>query len=782
MLIVFGVGRRSDIYAQVSVDSLFAQVVERSASASITENLDALKDILKQHPDYAPAHHEMAKLYMVQNTPQSRLRAKRALERAIRLDRNNVAYQITIGDLLRAQGFRSKANAQFEKIYNTYPDNAKAAYEIGHHAVKQFYHYQDMGRAFIHSAQEDLERAIVHLKRSIELNPKFQEPYYLLGILYDDQKRFGELVKLSNRLLNHRPNDKDAWLFKGLGLQKQRVFSEANEAYQEALARMDIGERKIMESVDLVIDEDKQKLFKKTGENLTPAGWQDAPEHDAFWRERDPLFLTSFNERRMAHYGRLAYANLHFSQPSKGVEGWQTDMGETYIRFGAPMRKKTVRPQIIAPRSPGDYMTVYTHREHWFYEDFMLTFQNWDGVDGWHFSTVDIARSIYDKMGSDKPSPLMIPTTEKLATEVFQEIPSRYIDPYRFAKYSVPHQLVSFKEGDSVRVELSYVLPRHKLLASAKSGVVDLENGIFLFDNQWQSVYRNVEEVRLDLKKIQNRPDVDSLQQNHLISMQTLKVKPGDYRVVVEARSRNTGTIGTVRQPYQFAFSDKALSASGMLLASQIEPIIPFPEGREDLRIVPNPMRTFYRHDPVYIYLEIYNLERNEFGQTRYEITYQLESPNKKGIDPSLFVAVDLSQKQGAVEIEALERESVITLTDREESEDDNESPDDNQTRGPRRPEPISSGQVEPPPVQYQVKYVLPKSRLSEAFSKLAENGVDMRRSITAQYVGRKENDFIFLQIDVAQVPVGIHQLVLTIKDLQTQQSVQRETLFRVLK
>jgi len=754
--------------AQNDVDSLFATV---AATADDPEAyLKALKDLVKAHPEYAPAYHEIAKLYMAQGTPQSRQNAKRAIEKTLRLDTDNVTYQMTLGDLLWAQGFRSKAEAQFKKIYNRYPDNAEAAYMIGQQKVKQFYHYQDMGRAFKYLAQEDLKKAILHLNRSIELNPKFRDPYYLLGVLYFDQRQPDRLVALSDQLLQRDPDDKDAYLFKGLGLQTQGFFEEAYEAYKAALARMNSEERAQMESVEWVVDEDERGLVNGT----------DNSEREKFWQQQDPLFLTSFNERRMAHYGRIAYANLHFSRPSKGIGGWQTDMGKTYIRFGSPIRKQTIRPYIFVPEKPTEII-VHTHREHWFYEGFKLTFQNWDGLDGWYFATVDVAA-----LGGE------VPTTDRLATEVFKKTPSRYVDPYIPLKYSIPYQLVRFKEADSIRVELSYAVPTNKLLTSENSSIVDLEDGLFLFDEHWQPVYRNVQDVSLDLSKIYHS-DIDSLRQNNLLSMRTLKVKPGDYQVIVEARSRNTGTIGTVRQPNQFTLVDQKFSASDLLLARQIEPLIPFPEGRKDLRIMPNPMRTFYRHDPVYIYLEVYNLKRDDFGQTRYEITYQLTPPKDKDIDPTLFLAVDYTSKQGMVEIEAQQKNRELGIDDRGRSdpipgadsvgdEEGKEQPENIEAKPDQAIDQILKGESQKSAaIQYQVKYVLPKSQLSEEFSKLAKNGIDITRSISAEYEGRSENDFTFLQIDVAQVPVGFYQLVVVIRDLQTGESLRRKTLFRVI-
>jgi len=61
--------------------------------------------------------------------------------------------------------------------------------------------------------------------------------------------------------------------------------------------------------------EEKQKLFVE------------------FWKKRDPNPNTPRNERMEQYYGRVEYANKHFSH---FMEGWRTDMGMVYITFGPP--------------------------------------------------------------------------------------------------------------------------------------------------------------------------------------------------------------------------------------------------------------------------------------------------------------------------------------------------------------------------------------------------------------------------------------------------------------
>ena len=63
----------------------------------------------------------------------------------------------------------------------------------------------------------------------------------------------------------------------------------------------------------------------------------------------------------MAHYGRVAYTNLRFSEPSRDVEGWRTDAGRAHIKFGRPVRRVAIYQSLA---------------ESWYYEGFGLSFRN----------------------------------------------------------------------------------------------------------------------------------------------------------------------------------------------------------------------------------------------------------------------------------------------------------------------------------------------------------------------------------------------------------------------
>ena len=57
-------------------DSLYRQAVSRLATAPPEESIQAFQTVLKTDWDHAPAHHELAKLYLETGTVAGRMRAK----------------------------------------------------------------------------------------------------------------------------------------------------------------------------------------------------------------------------------------------------------------------------------------------------------------------------------------------------------------------------------------------------------------------------------------------------------------------------------------------------------------------------------------------------------------------------------------------------------------------------------------------------------------------------------------------------------------------------------
>jgi GWxTD domain-containing protein len=75
-------------------------------------------------------------------------------------------------------------------------------------------------------------------------------------------------------------------------------------------------DREIADMRNAATDEERLRLFQ------------------AFWANRDPSPGTRRNERMEEYYARVAYANERYGRLRD--QGWSTDRGEVYIRFGEP--------------------------------------------------------------------------------------------------------------------------------------------------------------------------------------------------------------------------------------------------------------------------------------------------------------------------------------------------------------------------------------------------------------------------------------------------------------
>ena len=725
--------------------SLYQTALTRVGSVTLQESLEAFGEVLKVDRDHAPAHYEIAKLYMSLDTPMDRQSARKSLDEAIRLEPGNGDFQLMLGELLGKQGLWLKAERHYEKVCETHPERlAEAAYRVGFFSMQAFLKYINLEHVDIvagggpptyhlfrweEHATRDREKALAFLVKSIVADPKNRDAYYDLGLIHYESKNPEGLVKASKLCMDQYPEDKDALLYSGLGYQGMGKWEVAYRYFMRALERMSTEERVLMESVDMIASQDEQSELAVT--STTRNGWMDGRKRSRFWRKRDPLYLTPFSERRMEHYGRVAYANLRYGQRLKGIPGWKTDRGKAHIKFGRALNKKATRLELSGgvDELEGEFSRVIKGGdEEWYYEGFSISFVNSDGLDSWRFDT--------------RPGRIS-------GRYTFNNEPSHYLDPFRLRKYRIPYQVACFKDGDGYRVELAYALPRYNVSASdADSGFV-LENGVFVFDEDWDEVYRKRSDLNLRWPELtpSGYPAADSLRNSHVVFQLAFRVPSGTHHLIGEVRDRDRGSIGTFREERGFATVDSSLAMSDLLLATQIETGSPFPEKRSHLNVVANPLRTYHRSEPAFIYLEVYNLKRDEYGRTAYEISYRIGRLGKEEIDPYLFMAQRLpgeGEASNVAQVNVTRNEKLeITLV-----EEAREPEDDEQAR-----------------------------RIRE----MARSGEGAETTVTSRYEGSRKDDFTYLQIDLSHVPVGVHRLSVRVRDTKTGQTATREELFRVI-
>ena len=113
----------------------------------------------------------------------------------------------------------------------------------------------------------------------------------------------------------------------------------------------------------------------------------------------------------------------------------------------------------------------------------------------------------------------------------------------------------------------------------------------------------------------------------------SIDVPPGDYLLDVRLRNVADGRAGSHRWRLRVApYPPDSLRLSDIQLASKVtERGDPDKFTKNGLQVVPMPIRLYTRGKPAYLYYEIYNLVRDEFGMTSYAVEYTVRSEKSGG-------------------------------------------------------------------------------------------------------------------------------------------------------
>ena len=773
---IFGAGL---VRGETTTDALFQEVVEQVGQVSQKESIKAFEEIVSKDKNYAPAYNELAQLHLLDHSVNGRQRATRMIQKAIAIDPDNIEYRLTRGKILWHQGFRSRALNQFKNVMKKHPENTEVLNSLGMFWVYDFLSQKDRRSAqnpknFRIFALEAKQEALQVLRKSIQLDGTNQQPYYLLGILYFEDKYWKTFHALMQALRAQYPYDKNALLFCGLAAYQLGEFNESHNYYQRALGLMSVEERELLDSIDLLVPEEDQ-ASRDTTQTI-----DELLKREMFWKRQDPLYLSDFNERKMAHFGRMAYANLRFRRFLGDVEGWQTDMGKTYIKFGRYRQRMTIY------KATWDSKEVLNAAmmEFWYYENFQFRFCGTTD-DIWHFcggAVVErpswvpaVGASAFDiPLGSPgsgrSPSSFVPRTLAEASHHIFKKTAQRFVDPYLNRKYTLPYQIATFEEQNRMRVELSYMIPKDRLKENPETGKVSFWDGVFFFDQQWNDMYNDRKSRTLTLSPQKLAQNAAARHRNdHLLISHRVYIRRDSYHFSVELLDQTSGLIGVARDGKPFLYGQETFHLSDLLVGSDIQAKKALPESRDDLHITPNPVRTFSPSEPVFIYLELYDLQRDAFGSTQYEISYTIGKPEVDVLSPTLFASQSLIETMGKTEIDL-----------RSEQTDDIEA----QGLQAGRSEDSEGGFADSLLLGETTVYTsggqvhhIPAEDLK---IKRSKDG-DLTRTVTANYEGNRADDFTYLQIDMDQVPEGIYQLTVLARDKQTEQTDRKYVYFRVV-
>jgi len=620
---------------QVEARRCYERGVELRAQGRSKEAVTELRRAVSLHRKFADAYYQLALALMDIGTLDCRFEANDALDKALRLDPKNVEYHYTMGLLCLRRDMAWEAARHFKKVLKLDPEYAWAYFQLGRLKEEDMMKYKDMidnsdpdGIIFFQGfANDDLKKAIDYYEKAIDSNPHFTEAFYRLGLLCYELGDYAQMANILKRALATNPADKNVHLFLGLCYQKLGEYPLAFHEYERARWLMGDEERKLFESVELVMSPQEEKQYRSASDTGK------AKVRLAFWKSRDPLFLTEYNERLLEHYGRVAYANLRFSDPNRRLEGWRTDRGKVLIRYGEPQFKYRTRPWVDVSFGGGN--PLHASVETWKYGDMVFRFED-RFLSGnyefkWGFYPEEDGKYFYDMLVKQRP-------------ERYEYRPPK--PPLHLAQ-----AIGDFRGKDGLSaVDVFYGLPA-KEVAHATFGdsmKVTLREGLFFFDENWKDVAKQVDE-----KHRRFATPLDTTRQKLLLEGSEVQVPPGRYHFALEIEDQLSGRVALYHDTLAVdRYGANEVQMSDIVLASGLleNPGPTMANGEETdrrpswngrpeeshsgsvsrLRLVPNFAKAFHPGEPLYVYYEIYNLGGDSTGVTRFRIDNTLR-PLKKG-------------------------------------------------------------------------------------------------------------------------------------------------------
>ena len=101
--------------ADSQVDSLYRAALAHMNEIDAKESVDAFKQVLKKDGKYAPALAQLTRLYIRLDTPEFRRRAVEVSEKAVRIDPENLQYQLLHGEALWNRGISASGQSALRK-------------------------------------------------------------------------------------------------------------------------------------------------------------------------------------------------------------------------------------------------------------------------------------------------------------------------------------------------------------------------------------------------------------------------------------------------------------------------------------------------------------------------------------------------------------------------------------------------------------------------------------------------------------------------------------------
>ncbi|MDP3582838.1 MAG: hypothetical protein Q8S39_12965, partial [Ignavibacteria bacterium] len=316
---------------------------------------------------------------------------------------------------------------------------------------------------------------------------------------------------------------------------------------------------------------------------------------------------------------------LRFGVESLKINGWQTDRGESMIRYGFPMKRIRLRPWYL------DGIVIKT--DVWYYPDFTLAFTDQFMNNNYIFNNPSADAGTTPQAFED--------TDHLVKKDLRYTKPEEYNPNFKGPIFRVPYKAYQFAASDKNKTDVyvGYQINYEDTATTKEQFSQGYDVGLFFNDGGFNRKFEKKQTVAFT-----ERSDANI---NQSILMQTL---PQNGNLAFELmRKKDSGTASYHGKFTVKSFRGNELQISDLLLSKELE-LEKKLEGaiqRKNISVVANPTNQFNSKGHVFLYYEIYNLgKKNSYTDFEQKLTIQKKEDGTWG---AVLNAVGLDGKGNKV-------------------------------------------------------------------------------------------------------------------------------------
>jgi len=532
-----------------------------------------------------------------------------------------------------------------------------------------------MNIARLHLKLGDLETERA-LQDVISADSTYGPAYLLLADWYQDSLFYEKRIALYRQYLRIRPDDVEGHLGLAMAHLEQHQYTKVLQVVEPVLSRTPApdllplaaqayairGEAdRAVELFETYIGQISQKeraLYEDLSLVAFPeelVGYHDLPNEKQedflgnFWQKRDPTLISGGKMRLAEHYRRIWYARTFFGEK---VYPWDR-RGEVYIRYGEPDyrgrsdRVNAIPPSLAVQRvrewnslrifGVADTKTKPGAARGWVLKDEKLLAQEewvYTKVDGgMQLKFVDeVANGQWDFPSMEKEESFRQLTYHPGAVyeRVIRKIPEHYDVPPGVEPLEFYYDLATFRgSSGATRLEVYVGVPLNKvgIDTTTNQPLFRVEMVVALLDFKGQEINRQRNQLvfpaieRERIKEGMFVPDVLAIE-----------VPQGNYKLAIQLKDQVSGKWDVYVQELNVPAYVDSLGISDLELAWTIQNTAKEGKFRKGpLWVVPMPSRSYKHGQGVFIYYQLYNLQRDPFGRTKYRVSYTIRRDIRRG-------------------------------------------------------------------------------------------------------------------------------------------------------